>query len=345
MNLNNLIRQNIKQMIGYSSAREEYQSTEAEMVLIDANENPYNTDLNRYPDPQQKLLKKQIAALKNIDAEQLLLGNGSDEVLDLIFRSFCEPNQDNIIINNPTYGMYEVLANINSIEIIKVELSVNFKINTNLLLDKIDKYTKLIFICSPNNPSGNTIDSGEINKLLKHFKGLVIIDEAYIDFSSQKSWSTQLDAYPNLIVLQTLSKAYGLAGIRLGYCMASREIIRVLNKIKPPYNINTLTQKAALDCLYNPTNYRKQLEEILEQRSWLIAELSHIPIVKELYPTEANFVLVKVDDANRRYKQLLKHKIIVRNRTKETNCKNCLRITIGTEQENKQLVKILKKLK
>ena len=251
MDLNKLVRKNIQQMKPYSSARDEYKDLQTDMVFLDANENPFDSSLNRYPDPQQTALKAIISKQKEVASDQILLGNGSDEVLDLIFRAFCEPNQDSILTLPPTYGMYEVLANLNAIENIQVPLNSDFQIEVDSILEHIKPTTKLLFICSPNNPSGNTVDRTAVERLLKDFKGLVVIDEAYIDFTEESSWIQWLNVYPNLIVTQTLSKAYGLAGIRLGICYASKEIIAVLNKIKPPYNINTLTQEAALKALQN----------------------------------------------------------------------------------------------
>ena len=344
MNLNNLIRKNIKAMKPYSSARDEFKDLKADMVFLDANENPFETTLNRYPDPQQTALKELISKQKELPIHQVLLGNGSDEVLDLIVRAFCEPNQDSILTLPPTYGMYGVLAQLNSIENIEVPLSKDFNINVDQVLKQVKPRTKLLFICSPNNPSGNIMDVNAVTRLLKAFDGLVVIDEAYIDFTTIESWTQRLNAFPNLMVTQTLSKAYGLAGIRLGTCYASKEIIAVLNKIKPPYNINSLTQQAAIEALQN-NEVSDQVSSILREREKLANALASCFFVKKIYPSDANFILIKVDDANKRYDELLRHGIVIRNRTTQLGCENCLRISLGTPAENKQLLTLLNTLK
>ncbi|MGY8925161.1 MAG: histidinol-phosphate transaminase [Flavobacteriales bacterium] len=344
MNLNNLIRKNIKAMKPYSSARDEFKDLKADMVFLDANENPFETTLNRYPDPQQTALKELISKQKELPINQVLLGNGSDEVLDLIVRAFCEPNQDSILTLLPTYGMYSVLAQLNSIENIEVSLSKDFNINVDQVLKQVKPSTKLLFICSPNNPSGNIMDVNAVTRLLKAFDGLVVIDEAYIDFTTIESWMQHLNTFPNLIVTQTLSKAYGLAGIRLGTCYASKEIIAVLNKIKPPYNINSLTQQAAIEALQN-NEVSDQVSSILREREKLANALASCFFVKKIYPSDANFILMKVDDANKRYDELLRHGIVIRNRTTQLGCENCLRISLGTPAENKQLLTLLNTLK
>lgn len=344
MNLNKLLRKNILGMKPYSSARDEYKDLQADMVFLDANENPFDTPLNRYPDPQQTRLKESIASQKKVSTDQLLLGNGSDEVLDLIFRAFCEPNQDSILTTPPTYGMYDVLANLNAVDNILVPLSPDFQLEVDSILDAIKPQTKLLFICSPNNPSGNSVERKAIERLLKNFNGLVVIDEAYIDFTKDRSWTQVLEEYPNLIVTQTLSKAYGLAGIRLGICYASKEIIAVLNKIKPPYNINSLTQEAAIKAFENKDSVQAQIESILNERTNLINAFKSVPFIKKIYPSEANFILIKVDDANKRYEELIKNGIVVRNRSSQLHCENCLRITVGTPSENTQLITLLKTL-
>ena len=344
MNLNNLIRKNIKAMKPYSSARDEFKDLKADMVFLDANENPFETTLNRYPDPQQTALKELISKQKELPINQVLLGNGSDEVLDLIVRAFCEPNQDSILTLPPTYGMYGVLAQLNSIENIEVPLSKDFNINVDQVLKQVKPSTKLLFICSPNNPSGNIMDVNAVTRLLKAFDGLVVIDEAYIDFTTIESWMQHLNTFPNLIVTQTLSKAYGLAGIRLGTCYASKEIIAVLNKIKPPYNINSLTQQAAIEVLQN-NEVSDQVSSILREREKLANALASCFFVKKIYPSDANFILIKVDDANKRYDELLRHGIVIRNRTTQLGCENCLRISLGTPAENKQLLTLLNTLK
>ena len=344
MNLNKLIRPAVKAMKSYSSARDEFESQDKDLVFLDANENPFPNGFNRYPDPQQMQLKNKLAALKGLRPSQILCGNGSDEVLDLIFRAFCEPNKDAIITLTPTYGMYAVLANLNGIQQQCVSLTTDFQIDVPAVLNAIRPNSKLLFICSPNNPSGNVMSRTAIKEILKAFKGLVVIDEAYIDFTDTESWLEDLSEHPNLVVTQTLSKAYGLAGIRLGICYASEEIIAVLNKIKPPYNINSLTQKAAISAISQRENTKKQLKTILDQRTELIKEFKKIAWIEKLHPTDANFILIRVDNANLRYEQLKNKGIIVRNRTREDGCTNCLRITVGTAEENKRLINTLNTL-
>lgn len=343
-NLERLVRKNIKAMSAYSSARDEFTDFEDDMVFLDANENPFETNVNRYPDPQQINLKTQISTVKRVPIDQILLGNGSDEVLDLIYRAFCEPNHDNVITLPPTYGMYNVLANTNAIENREVLLTVDFQIEVEPILNAIDANTKLIFICSPNNPTGNLITSEAIETIITKFKGLVIIDEAYIDFADEASWSTKLQKFPNLIVTQTLSKAYGMAGIRLGMCFASSEIIKLLNKIKPPYNVNVLTQEVALKRVLNEATVQKEVKKIIKERQALTKALSTIPFIEKLYASDANFILAKVDDANKRYKQLIDQGIVIRNRSKQPLCKNTLRFTVGTKEENLKLITTCKNL-
>ena len=340
-NINNLIRDNVKTLKPYSSARDEYKEVTDDMVFLDANENPFQNGVNRYPDPQQNKVKTKLSELKGISSENILLGNGSDEVLDLIFRAFCEPNKDHIITLPPTYGMYDVLANINSVENIKIELNADFEPKVDEILSSALENTKLLFLCSPNNPTANSFNASKVEKLIREFKGIVIIDEAYIDFSKENSWINKLSEFPNLIVTQTMSKAYGMAGIRLGVCYASVEIISVLNRIKPPYNVNELTQLKALERLSKPTEVSEEIKRIITQRDWLISELKKMDFVSAIYPSDANFVLVKVDDANARYSQLIKQGIVVRNRTTQALCENCLRFTVGTQQENIKVIKAL----
>ncbi|WP_157206533.1 histidinol-phosphate transaminase [Mariniflexile maritimum] len=344
MNIQNLIRPSIKALKPYSSARDEFQGVTDNMVFLDANENPFENGVNRYPDPQQGKLKAILSEIKGVSAKNILLGNGSDEVLDLIFRAFCEPNHDNIVILPPTYGMYEVLANLNAIGIKKVNLDADFQPKVEEILNTADANSKVLFICSPNNPSGNSFTPEAIETLVSNFKGIVVIDEAYIDFSNAESWVSKLDQYPNLIVSQTLSKAYAMAGIRLGICYASTEIITVLNTIKPPYNINELTQKKAIELLNFKDLATNQIADILKERTALISELKSIRYISKIYPTDANFVLVKVDDANKRYNQLIEKGIVIRNRTTQTGCENTLRLTVGTPKENKILINILQGL-
>jgi histidinol-phosphate aminotransferase len=340
-----LIRENIKGLIPYASARDEFKDFNKDMIFLDANENPFDTGVNRYPDPQQTALKEVLCDLKGVPISQILLGNGSDEVLDLLFRAFCEPKQDNVITLPPTYGMYKVLAKINDIEEREVRLSTDFELNVEEIINVADSNSKILFLCSPNNPTGNSFAVDKVEELLRSFNGLLVIDEAYIDFSSQKSWLQRLNDYPNLIITQTLSKAYGMAGIRLGICYASTVVISVLNQIKPPYNINELSQQKAMQVLLEKQSVKQDVDQILIERANLIKNLHSLSYVKKIYPTDANFVLVKVDDANKRYKQLLDKGIVVRNRTSQPLCENTLRFTIGTKRENKILIEILKKLR
>ena len=343
-NIASLVRQSVKSLKPYSSARDEYVSDGSEMIFLDANENPFENGVNRYPDPYQRSLKSLLAEQKRVSEANMLLGNGSDEVLDLIFRAFCEPNQDNIITLPPTYGMYKVLSGINAVENREVLLNPNFEPNVPEILKSVDENTKLLFICSPNNPTGNAFSRERIQELLENFNGLLVIDEAYIDFSEQESWIGSLGEHPNLMVTQTLSKAYGMAGIRLGICYASEEIIAILNKIKPPYNVNQLTQQQALKRVMNQDAVEKEVEQILHERKALIEALKQVRFVQEIYPTDANFVLAKVDNANKRYEELLEQRVVVRNRSTQPLCENTLRFTVGTPAENKKLIAILKQL-
>lgn len=344
-NLNNLIRENIKNIKPYSSARDEFKDATADnMVFLDANENPFENGVNRYPDPQQNSVKDLLVDIKGVSKRNILLGNGSDEVLDLIFRAFCEPNKDNIITLPPTYGMYSVLADLNAIENKKVLLNTDFQPKVESILNEADANSKVLFLCSPNNPSGNSFFVEKVEQLLNQFNGLVVIDEAYIDFSEQESWLQRLEEFPNLVITQTLSKAYGMAGIRLGVCYASKDIITVLNNIKPPYNINELTQQRAIERLQNFNKVKEEIKELLFNRKLLEKELKEIKFIKNIYSSDANFLLVKVDDANKRYKQLIEQGIVIRNRTTQPLCENCLRFTIGTKEENDKLIKALEQL-
>ena len=343
-NLKGITRTNVKSLTPYSSARDEYVSNGSGMVYLDANENPFENGINRYPDPQQRTLKGLLAKQKEINTENILLGNGSDEVLDLLFRSFCEPKEDNVITLPPTYGMYGVLARINAIENKELLLTKDFQPDVEAILNAVDFNSKLLFICSPNNPTGNSISAKKITALLQEFKGLVVIDEAYIDFSDNESWVAKLGEFPNLVVTQTLSKAYGMAGIRLGICMASKEIIEILNKIKPPYNINELTQQKALERLSYGLRIKAEVAEVREQKRMVAQVLSNVPFVEEVYPSDANFLLIRVDDADLRYDQILERGIVIRNRSTQSLCKNSLRITIGTPEENIKLIGVLKEL-
>jgi histidinol-phosphate aminotransferase len=340
--INTLVRENVLKMKSYSSARDEFEGFDtAKMIFLDANENPYQTGVNRYPDPQQSSVKAILAKQRNLQINQILLGNGSDEVLDLLFRAFCEPKVDNVITLPPTYGMYGVLANINAVENREVLLSEDFQPEVDAILNAVDDNTKMIFLCSPNNPTGNSFSDKSIVTLLQNFNGLVVIDEAYIDFSKKQSWLNELDEYPNLIITQTLSKAYGLAGIRLGICYASSAVISVLNKIKPPYNVNELTQKRALERLADKEKIQIEVNLIIMERDNLLKVLHQVKFVSNIYPTEANFVLIKVDDASKRYDELIAKGIVIRNRTTQPLCKNCLRLTVGTAEENKKLMDAL----
>jgi len=314
------------------------------MVFLDANENPFENGVNRYPDPKQRSLKALLAAQKGIHEDNILLGNGSDEVLDLLFRAFCEPAKDNVITLPPTYGMYQVLSGINTIANKTVLLDADFQPKVEDILNTVDENSKLLFICSPNNPSGNIIATQKIKSLLERFKGLVVIDEAYIDFSSEETWVSKLSDYPNLVVTQTLSKAYGMAGIRLGICIASTEIIAVLNKIKPPYNVNELTQQRAMSRVADQQAVQEEVAQILNERQKLKTALEKVAFVSKVYPTDANFILAKVDNATHRYNQLLENGIVIRNRTTQPLCENTLRFTVGTHEENNHLITALKSL-
>jgi histidinol-phosphate aminotransferase len=342
--INDLLRDNIKTIKAYSSARDEYKDASSDMVFMDANENPFQTNVNRYPDPQQSLVKDYLSEIKGVLTSQILLGNGSDEVLDLLFRAFCEPKQDNVITLPPTYGMYSVLADLNAIEIKSVLLDEYFEPKVSEILSTQNVNSKILFLCSPNNPTANSFNNNKVEELIKNFNGIVVIDEAYIDFSNQESWVSRLNEFSNLIVTQTLSKAYGLAGIRLGVCFASEFIISVLNKIKPPYNVNQLTQDKAIERLTRLNKVNQEVDSILKERDQLISQLSDISFINTVYPSDANFVLVKVDDANMRYSQLIKKGIVARNRTTQPLCKNCLRFTIGTKKENLTLITTLNQL-
>jgi len=342
MDLTNLVRPNINKLIAYSSAREDF--TEKAEVFLDANENPYNNGINRYPDPFQKSLKQQISEIKKVEVNKLFLGNGSDEVLDIAMRVFCEPKQDNIIICPPTYGMYKVLADVNNIETNEVLLNTDFSLNTNAILEKANENTKIVILCSPNNPTGNSIPSSEIELLLNKLNSIVLVDEAYIDFSEKESAVKLIDKYPNLIVSQTLSKAYGMAGIRVGIAIAQKAILELFNKVKPPYNINTLSQEKAVEYLFKEGLYQEKLTRIFKQKDILINTLQETKSVEKVYPSDANFLLVKFNNANKTYKYLANNGVVVRNRSTQPLCDNCLRITIGTERENEILIKTLNKM-
>lgn len=342
MNLQQLVRKNVWDMKAYSSARDEFKGEAS--VYLDANENPLNDKYNRYPDPLQWALKEKISRIKGAPVENIFLGNGSDEPIDLVIRIFCEPRVDNIVAIDPTYGMYQVCADVNDVEYRKVLLDENFDFDAQSLLDKTDNNTKLIFLCSPNNPTGNLLNRKEIEKLLTAFQGIVIVDEAYIDFASEDTWITQLGKYPNLIVLQTFSKAWGLAAVRLGMAFASPEIIKLFNKVKYPYNVNILTQDYVNGELDKLDLRKEWIQSLLRGRDYLNAELPKLPFVEKIYPSDSNFILVKVNDANRLYNKLALKGVIVRNRNTVSLCAGCLRITVGTDEENEILIETLRNI-
>ncbi|CAL2063713.1 histidinol-phosphate transaminase [Tenacibaculum sp. 190524A05c] len=338
--LEKIVRKNIWNLTPYSSARDEFKGTAD--VFLDANENPYG-NLNRYPDPQQSKIKEKLAKIKNVNTDQIFIGNGSDEVIDIAFRIFCEPGVDKALTFSPTYGMYDVSADINNIELIKQPLINDFQINLNQLQPYLDDpLVKMIFICSPNNPTGNTINEEDIEYILANFEGVVIIDEAYIDFSSKQSFIKKINEYPNLIVSQTFSKAWGLAGVRVGAAYTNKAILDLYNRVKPPYNVSVLNQDAVLESLNNLSDVEKNIDIILEERSRLKQRLASIKKVNKIYPSDANFLLVNVDDADKTYNYLIDEKVIIRNRNKVIN--NCIRITVGTPEENEQLINALKAL-
>lgn len=336
-----LTRPNIWRLKPYSSARDEYKGVEAS-VFLDANENPYNGPHNRYPDPLQCELKNELAKVKKVGADHIFLGNGSDEAIDLVFRAFCEPRIDNVVAIDPTYGMYQVCAEVNDVEYRKVLLDEQFCFSADKLLAATDEHTKVIFLCSPNNPTGNDLPRAELEKLLSSFQGLVVLDEAYNDFSEVPSFLTELEKYPNLIVLQTFSKAWGCAAIRLGMAFASPQIIAVFNKIKYPYNVNLLTQKQAIEMLHRYYEVERWVRTLKEERGYLEAAFAKLPCTVKMYPSNANFFLVRVTDAVKIYNYLVGQGIIVRNRHSVTLCGNCLRVTVGTRIENNKLIEALK---
>lgn len=346
-NINQILRENIKNLTPYSSARDEFQGEAS--VYLDANENAFGSPLeqnyNRYPDPLQFQVKKRLSEIKGVPPRNIFLGNGSDEAIDILVRAFCNPGVDNVILVPPTYGMYEVSANINDIKIKKVPLSSDFQLNMEGIAEAIDIHTKLIFICSPNNPTGNSMHRQDIETLLTNFNGIVVVDEAYINFSRQKTFIQELTEYANLVVLQTLSKAWGLAGLRVGMAFASQEIIEVMNKVKPPYNINEASQQLALKALENVDKVNSWIKETLAQRDKLVLELREHDFVLDIYPSDANFILVKTNDPKGIYHYLVNLGIIVRDRSKVDLCAGCLRITVGTPEENSILLESLKNYK
>lgn len=339
--VNAWMRPNIRAMQPYSSARDEFHGSAS--VFLDANENPYNAPYNRYPDPMQWTLKARISEIKGVPVESIFLGNGSDEPIDLLLRAFCEPGKEKMLTTDPTYGMYQVAAEVNNVVCVKVPLRDDFSLDLPALLARIDDATKLIYLCSPNNPTGNSLGHDAIREVLRRFGGIVVVDEAYIDFSAGPSFLREMGEWPNLVVLQTLSKAWGCAAIRLGMAFASPEIIGVLNKIKYPYNVNLLTQEKALELL-DEDRMRTQLAQILQERTRLRRDLSAIPLVRRIYPTDANFLLVDVGDADGVYHKLVEEGIIVRNRNRVTLCRGCLRITVGTPEEDDKLLAALRNM-
>jgi histidinol-phosphate aminotransferase len=342
MDLEKLVRPNIWALKAYSSARDEFKGEAS--VYLDANENPLNNPYNRYPDPLQWKLKLKVAEVKQVAPEKIFFGNGSDEPIDLVIRIFCEPAVDNVVAIDPTYGMYLVCADVNNVEYRKVLLNEDYTLDANRVLARTDARTKLIFLCSPNNPTGNVMNKSEVEKILRNFSGIVVLDEAYIDFAPNASWLSDLEKYPNLIILQTFSKAWGLAAVRLGMAFASPEIIRLFNKVKYPYNVNQLTQEFVLKELEQQERKQKWVESLLAGREYLSEQLKALPEVLQIYPSDANFVLLKVTDANGIYAKLADAGVIVRNRNAVTLCGNCLRITVGTEEENKMLIETWKKI-
>ncbi len=337
--IDELLRANIKGLKPYSSARDEFTGTAS--VYLDANENPYNQPYNRYPDPYQRQLKKKIAQVKGVSDNQIFLGNGSDEPIDLLFRAFCEPGKDNVISIDPTYGMYQVAADINDIEVRKVLLTEDFQLDVNALLAKVDDNSKLLFICSPNNPTGNCFIEADIISLIQNFNGIVVLDEAYIDFAADMSLLQKLDQFPNLVILQTFSKAWGMAGIRLGMAFASPELIIVLSSIKYPYNINILTQQKALELLEDEQEKVKWVQQLLAERGKMEFELNKLSLVEKIYPSDANYLLIKVAKPKELYNFLVEKEIIVRDRSSVALCAGCLRITVGKSDENNMLLKAL----
>lgn len=338
-----ITRKNILEMLPYSCARDEFDGEAG--TFLDANENPFNTDYNRYPDPHQKSLKQVIAKIKQISPSQIFLGNGSDEAIDLPFRAFCEPGVHNVVAMHPSYGMYEVAANTNGVEYRKVLLDENYQLNVPSIFSAVDQNTRIIFLCSPNNPTGNDLNPEAIKEILNKFKGLVVIDEAYIDFSERSSYIQEIENYPNLMILQTFSKAYGLAGLRLGMAFAQTDIIEILNKIKYPYNINVLTQKLAMDRLLKSDTVRNEIQLIRQERERMREQLATLPFVKKIFPSQANFLLVQFENGDAIYKFLIENSIITRNRSRVALCDSSVRITIGIPSENQLLIEKLRSYK
>ena len=345
MNIETLVRKNVKKMSSYLSARDDFKKENVKkLIYLDANESPFDNKINRYPDNKHTELKKVVSDIKNVNVNQVVFGNGTDEILDLIVRVFCNPYEDKIITLPPTYGMYDVIAKTNGVENIEIPLKSDFSIDKNQILKLRSTSIKVLFLCSPNNPTGNSFDTNNLTDLIKAFKGIIVIDEAYIDFSSKQSLISLIEDNNNLIITQTMSKAYGMAGIRLGMGFSSKKIIDYLNKIKPPYNINVLTEKKALEELNKIDEIEKNISIVLDERNLLVSSLEKLDFVEKIYKSDANFLLVKVDNADLRYNQLLEKGIVVRNRSNQPLCQNCLRITIGTKNENTSLIKTLNEL-
>ena len=340
MKIKDLVRENIRALTPYSTARDEYQGDIG--TFLDANENPYNNGVNRYPDPYQKVLKKRLSEIKGTDVRNIFIGNGSDEPIDLVYRVFCEPRIDNVVSIAPTYGMYRVAAATNDVKFVEVQLNEDFSLDPARLLAAADRHTKLLFLCSPNNPTANTFPREQIEYLINNFAGMVVLDEAYIDFSSRGSMLADLAKYPNLIILQTLSKAWGMAGLRLGIAYADEYVVELFTRVKYPYNINVVTQQMVLDRLAKPID--EKVREIVAQRGYMEQAIAKLPVVRHIYPSDANFLLVRFDEPRMIYELLVKEGIIVRDRSSIRGCAGCLRITVGTPEENKKVIEILSKL-
>ena len=341
MDIKALMRENIRNLAPYSTARDEYQGGEIG-IFIDANENPYDNGYNRYPDPHQKQLKARIAQIKGVEPQRIFIGNGSDEPIDLLFRVFCEPKVQNAVAIAPSYGMYKVAAATNDVPLREVQLEADFSLDVDKLLNATDENTRLIWICSPNNPSGNLFPAETVEKILRNFHGMVVLDEAYIDFADRPGFLSRLDEFPNLVILQTLSKAWGMAGLRLGLAFAREEVIETLSRVKYPYNINVVTQKLVLERLENPID--DQVREIVSERRKLAEEMTRLPLIKKVFPSDANFLLIRVDDPRGVYNRLIEAGIIVRDRSRIRGCEGCLRVSIGTPAENERVLDVLKSL-
>ena len=340
MEIRELFRENIRNLAPYSTARDEYAGDLG--IYLDANENPYENSYNRYPDPHQKILKRRIAELKSIEVPQIFIGNGSDEAIDLIYRVFCEPRLHNVVSIAPSYGMYEVAAATNDVEFRKVQLGADFELNAGEILAAADENTRAVFLCSPNNPSGNLLDVDEVRKILDRFPGITVIDEAYVDFTGTPGFVPLLAEYPRLVVLQTLSKAWGMAGLRLGLALGAPEIIATMSRVKYPYNINGITQQIVLKQLEDTDSIAREVAEIGAERDRLLAELAALPLIKKVFPSDANFILVRVDEPRKIYDRLIEAGVIVRDRSRIKGCEGCLRITVGTPAENRRLMEILR---